>query len=361
MHLLPAMPVNKINIMANYLQRRDFVKKAAIGSIGLGLLGSASPLFANRVIAPGKRVGLIGLDTSHVTAVTTSLNTPKPGMDWGGYKVVAAYPTKGSADMKESIGRLAGFTDTVKGLGVEIVDSIESLLKKVDVVLLESVDGRRHLQEAIPVLKAGKRMFIDKPMAASLSDAMMIFDASKKYNTPVFSASSLRYIPGAKEIGEGRLGKVMGADSYGHCYIEPHHPDLFYYGIHGVEILYSIMGTGCKSVVRTHLNDSDMVVGTWKDDRIGSFRGTRFGTGTMGATVFGEKGIQVLDKSPGYDPLWEKIINFFDTGIVPVTADETLEVLAFMEAADESKRNGGTAVELSTVMERARNKAKLRD
>jgi predicted dehydrogenase len=344
--------------MANFLKRREFVKTAAIGSIGFSLLGSSTSTYANKPVAAGKRVGLIGLDTSHVTAVTTSLNTPKPGTDWGGYKVVAAYPTKGSADMKESIGRLAGFTETVKGLGVEIVDSIEELLKKVDVVLLESVDGRRHLQEALPVLKARKPMFIDKPIAASLAEAMVIFDASKKYNTPIFSASSLRYIPGASEIAEGKIGKVQGADAYGHCYIEPHHPDLFYYGIHGVEILYSIMGTGCKSVVRTHLENSDFVTGTWVDNRIGTFRGTRFGTGTMGATVFGDKGISVLDKSPGYDALWRKVIGFFETGVVPVTPDETLEVLAFMEAADESKRLGGSAVELKVIMEKARKKAK---
>lgn len=344
--------------MGNYLKRRDFVKTATMGSIGFSLLGSSTSLYANREIAPGKRVGIIGLDTSHVTAVTTSLNTPKAGSNWGGYKVVAAYPTKGSADMKESIGRLAGFTDTIKGMGVEIVNSINELLERVDVVLLESVDGRRHLQEALPVLKAGKRMFIDKPVAASLADAMVIFDAAKKYNTPVFSASSLRYITGMNEIKEGKIGKVQGADSYGHCYIEPHHPDLFYYGIHGVEMLYSIMGTGCKNVVRTHLANSDLVVGTWKDDRLGTFRGTRFGTGNMGATVFGEKGIGLLDKSPGYDPLWLKIIEFFDTGTVPVTAEETLEILAFMEGADESKRNGGLVVHLSSIMEQAREKAK---
>lgn len=350
--------IKKNTAMEKYLKRRDFVKQAAIGGIGFGLFGSATSKYANESVAPGKRVGIIGLDTSHVTAVTSSLNTPKPGTNWGGYKVVAAYPTKGSADMKESIDRLAGFTDTVKGMGVEIVDSIDDLLKKVDVVLLESVDGRRHLQEALPVLKAGKRMFIDKPVAASLADAMVIFGAAKKYNTAIFTASSLRYISGAKEIAEGKIGMVQGADSYGHCYIEPHHPDLFYYGIHGVEILYAIMGTGCKSVVRTHLNNSDMVVGTWNDDRIGTFRGTRFGTGSMGATVFGEKGIEVLDKSPGYDPLWVKIIEFFDTGVVPVTPEETLETLAFMEAADESKRNGGIAVDLETIIERAKKKAK---
>ena len=123
-------------------------------------------------------------------------------------------------------------------------------------------------------------------------------------------------------------------------------------------MLYAIMGTGCKSVVRTHVTNSDVVVGTWNDDRIGTFRGTRFGSGKMGATVFGEKGIELLDKSAGYDPLWAKIIQFFNTGIVPVAAKETLETLAFMEAADESKRNGGSRVELESVIALARNKAK---
>lgn len=344
--------------MKQSFSRRKFVRNAFLAGAGIGLTNSVTLVYANKGPAPGKRVGLIGLDTSHVTAVTKSLNTPKPGADWGGYKVVAAYPTKGSADMKESIGRLAGFTEKVKEMGVEIVDSIEELLKRVDVVLLESVDGRRHLSEAIPVLKSGKRMFIDKPIAASLSDAMVIFDAAKKYNVPIFSASSLRYITGAKEIAAGKIGKILGVDAYGDCYIEPHHPDLVYYGIHGVEILYSLMGTGCKSVTRLHLNDTDMVVGTWEGDRVGSFRGMRTGTRDMGATVFGEKGIEALnDSSSGYDPLWVKIIEFFNTGVVPVSAEETLEEFAFMEAADESRRNGGASVSIESIMQKARQKA----
>jgi predicted dehydrogenase len=338
--------------------RREFIRTTLLAGAGLSLVNNATSLYGNSGMAAGKRVGLIGLDTSHVTAVTSALNNPKEGVDWGGYKVVAAYPTQGSADMKESIGRLAGFTEQVKKRGVEIVDSIDELLKRVDVVLLESVDGRRHLAEALPVLKAGKLMFIDKPMAASLADAMVIFNAAKKYNIPTFSASSLRYITGAKDVAEGKIGKVLGADSYGDCYIEPHHPDLFYYGIHGVEILYAIMGTGCKSVVRVHLDKTDMVVGTWQDGRIGSYRGTRSGTGDMGATVFGEKGIELLNKDEGYNPLWVKIIEFFNTGIAPVSPEETLEELAFMEAADESKLKGGVSVNLETVIQRAKEKAK---
>jgi predicted dehydrogenase len=246
----------------------------------------------------------------------------------------------------------------VKNKGVEIVNSIEALLEKVDVVLLESVDGRRHLAEALPVIKSGKMMFIDKPLAASLEDAMVIFNIAKKYNVPVFSASSLRYITGAKEIAEGKIGKVLGADSYGDCYIEPHHPDLFYYGIHGIEILYAIMGTGCKSVVRIHQDQTDLVVGTWQDGRIGSYRGTRSGTGEMGATVFGEKGIELLNKSGGYDPLWRKIIEFFNTGIVPVSPEETLEEFTFMAAAEESKHKGGVSIDLEMIRRRAEKKIK---
>lgn len=345
--------------------RRQFVQTSLLTGAGLTFLNSVTSLAdvsgnrnADKSVDPGKRVGLIGLDTSHVTAVTNALNNPKEGVSWDGYKVVAAFPTKGSADMESSIGRLAGFTEKVKNQGVEIVDSIEALLKKVDVVLLESVDGRRHLAEALPVLKSGKRTFIDKPIASSLAEAMVIFDASKKYNNPTFSASSLRYIDGAREVAEGKIGKVLGADAYGDCYIEPHHPDLFYYGIHGVEILYAVMGIGCKSVVRVHLDKTDMVVGTWKDDRIGSYRGTRSGTGEMGATVFGEKGIELLTKSQGYEALWVKVIDFFNTGVVPVSAEESLEELAFMEAADESKRLGGVSVDLETIVQRAEKNAK---
>ncbi len=338
--------------------RREFIHTSLLAGAGLSLTKGFPSVFGFGSVETGKRVGIIGLDTSHVTAVTNSLNNPKPGIDWDGYKVVAAYPTLGSADMKESIGRLAGFTEKVRAQGVEIVGSIDELLKKVDVVLLESVDGRRHLAEALPVLRAGKRMFIDKPIAASLADAMVIFNAAKKYNVPIFSASSLRYITGAQELEDGKNGKILGVDSYGDCYIEPHHPDLMYYGVHGVEILYALMGTGCKSLVRVHLDSTDMVVGTWRDDRIGSFRGTRTGTGEMGATVFGEKGIEVLNKSGGYTPLWVKIIEFFNTGIPPVSPEETLEEFAFMEAADVSKLKGGIPVELEPVIERAEKKAK---
>jgi predicted dehydrogenase len=344
--------------MINNIKRRGFIKTATAGIIGISMTSKVSLLNKENYSQSG-RVGIIGLDTSHSVAFTEALNDPSAGPEFGGYKVVAAYP-KGSNDIKSSVDRIPGYTDEVKKLGVEIVNSIEELLPKVDVVLLETNDGRLHLEQALQVLKAGKRMFIDKPIAASLSDVIAIFEAAKHYNVPVFSSSSLRYISGAQEIVQGKIGKVLGADTYSPATIEKTHPDLFWYGVHGVETLFTLMGTGCKSVSRIYTDNTDIVVGIWQDNSIGTFRGTRSGKGGYGGTVFGEKGILTLGEYQGYNPLLIKIIDFFNTGIVPVTADETLEIFGFMQAAEESKLKGGASVDIESVMEKAKSKVKMR-
>lgn len=341
--------------MKNPVKRRDFIKTAAAGSVGLGLAFKSVHASVS-LPQQSRRVGIIGLDTSHSIAFAKALNNEAAGPELGGYKVVAAYP-KGSNDIKSSVDRIPGYIEEVKKLGVEIVDSIEELLGKTDVVLLETNDGRLHLQQAIPVMKAGKRLFIDKPIAASLEDTLAIFEASKYFNVPVFSSSSLRYINGAKEVAEGSVGKVMGADVYSPATIEKTHPDLFWYGVHGVETLFTIMGTGCQSVVRTFTPDSDIVTGVWEGERPGTFRGIRSGKSGYGGTVFGEKAISVLGTYGGYNPLLFKIIEFFNTGIPPVSAEETIEIFAFMTAAEQSKTKGGAVITLEEVLKRAGKRA----
>jgi predicted dehydrogenase len=210
-----------------------------------------------------------------------------------------------------------------------------------------------HLEQALEVIKSGKRFFIDKPIAASLKDAAAIFSAAKKANIDVFSSSSLRYTSGAQALAAGKLGKILGADTYSPCVLESTHPDLFWYGIHGVESLFTLMGTGCKEVVRVSTDDTELVTGTWSDGRIGTFRGTRSGKSGYGGTAFAEKGIAPIGDYEGYNPLLVQIINFFKTGVVPVSAAETLEICAFMEAADESKKRGGAPISIDSIFKRA--------
>jgi hypothetical protein len=343
--------------MKNKFNRRDFVKTAAAGGLSLGMAGK---MFIPSGIAgsDGKKAGIIGLDTSHSIAFTTALNSSDAKPEFGGYRVVAAYP-KGSSDIKSSADRIPGYTEEIKKLGVEVVNSIDELLAKVDVVFLETNDGRPHLEQALQVMKAGKRMFIDKPVSASLPDAISIFRAALHYRVPVFSSSSLRYEAITQEIAAGRIGKVLGAETCSPATIEKTHPDLYWYGIHGVEMLFTLMGTGCRSVTRFYTENTDVVVGIWDDDRIGTFRGTRSGIYYIGGIAFGEKENLALGQEHGYNPLLVKVIEFFNSGIVPVKPEETLAIYAFMSAADESRKRGGAAVTLDEVMKKAEKEARV--
>ncbi len=307
------------------------------------------------------RVGIIGCDTSHAAAFTSIINHPdaaKNDPNLAGLEVVAAFPG-GSADLPVSRDRVEKFTAQLREkYKIEIVDSIESLLPKVDAVLLLSVDGRVHFKQAEPIFKARKPVYIDKPFAASLVDAIKIVDGARLSKTPVLSCSSLRYskkIEGIKN--DEKVGAILGCLTYGPCTYAPHHPDLAFYGVHGLELLYAFMGPGCQSVTRTHTNDCDVVTGTWADGRVATYRGTRSGKGDFGATVFGKAGNISTLPYDGYAPMLSEVGKFFRSGVSPVSADEMLEVIAVIEAGELSKERGGAPVALAEVFKAA--KAKL--
>ena len=301
-----------------------------------------SPDWATREL----RAGIIGTDTSHVPLFVKAFHDHP---EWK-VRVVAAFKG-GSPDLPLSANRIEGFTKTIQAEGVEIVDSIEALLSKVDVVLLTSVDGRPHLAQVTPVLKAGKRVFIDKPLAASLADARQILALSRQTRTPFFSASSVRFhkeIPGLRETtGLGRITKVETTYVLNTIAF---HPDLFYYGIHGIEALYAVMGTGCVSLSRKTEGDVDVTTCTWKDGRVGSFRGLPKADPSQPLVrMTGETGTRETTGGSASDSLVPAIAEFFHTGRSPVDVDQTIEVIAFMTAAQLSKERGGAPVKLAEL------------
>jgi predicted dehydrogenase len=323
--------------------------------LGVGYAQDAGAEGAKKI-----RAGMIGLDTSHCVAFTKVLNDPKATGDIGAVDVVVAFPG-GSDDIPDSRNRVEGFTKEMRGLGVEIVDSIDVLLTKCDVVLLESVDGRPHWEQARPVIAAKKPLFIDKPVAGTLVDAIAIYELAEKHDVPVFSSSSLRFGTDLVNLkSDPKLGDVVGCIVHSPCALESHHPDLFWYGVHGVEMVYTIMGNGCETVVRTHTDGTDVVTGTWRGGRVATYRGVRDGKADYGGIVYGTKSMAAIGKYEGYGPLVGEIATFFRTRKPPVSAAETIEMFAFMEAADESKRQGGKPVSIADVMQQAEKKAVLR-
>lgn len=300
------------------------------------------------------QVGIIGLDTSHSPAFTEVFNeSDGPFSD---FEVVAAYPY-GSRTIESSYSRIPQYKKEVRAMGVEIVDSIDELLARVDVVLLETNDGRRHLEQALEVFEAGKPVFVDKPVAASLAEAVAIYEAAERHGVPVFSSSSLRYMKNAQAVRGGEIGDVLGAHAYSPAVLEETHPDLYWYGIHGVETLFTAMGPGCETVRRVYTDSTEVVVGTWTGGRIGTFRGLRGGETGYGGRAFGAEGIRRLGPYEGYRPLVRQIATFFRTGEAPVRRRETLEIYAFMSAAHESERRDGAPVRIEEVLSEARAEA----
>jgi predicted dehydrogenase len=305
------------------------------------------------------RAGMIGLDTSHVPAFTKIFNAAEASGNLAGIQIVAGYP--GGTDFPASRDRVQKFTETMASMGVEIVDSIAELLEKVDVVFLESVDGRIHLEQAIPVIKAGKPMFIDKPLAGSLVDAMAIYELAKSHNVPYFSSSSYRFSPGIVALlNNPQVGSIAGAASWGPCSYQEGTMDMAFYGIHGIEALYTLMGEGCETVARIKTEDTDLISGVWKGGRVGTYRGIRKNNSEAGAVVFGSKSIVKAEKGGSYADLCQEIGKFFRTHEPPVAPQVTIEMFAFMEAADESLRRGGEPVSIAEVMAKAQPLVKKR-
>jgi len=308
--------------------------------------------FAQESAVP-KRIGIIGTTTSHVPAFTNQINDPNGTLSQR-FKVTAAY-AGGMPDNPSSWDRVVEYTKGLVDKGVTMYPTIEEMLEHVDFVMLESVDGRPHLEQAKPVIAAKKPMYIDKPVAGSLADTLEIYRLAAENNVPVFSASSLRYAKNLQDIRYNKPhGEVLGCETFSPCSYNDKHPDLYWYGIHGVEMLFTAMGPGCQSISRTHAEGADVVVGLWDGGRIGSFRGIRKGNAGYGARVFTEKAIVDAGQYDGYAPLVVEMCKFFDTLQPPVAPQETIEIFAFMTAADLSKAENGRVVTLQEVLDRAR-------
>ena len=312
--------------------------KTAIFAIAISIVGCAAA-------AQDLRLGIVGTDSSHVVVFTTALNDATSPDHVPGARIVAAYKG-GSPDLPSSNDRIEGFTQTLKQkYGVEIVETIAELCQRVDGVLLTSVDGRVHLAQAREVIAARKPLFIDKPLASTLEDAREIARLAKQAGVPWFSTSSLRYA-----VASLKAADLSGVDVWGPGPLEEHHQlDLSWYAIHEAEMLYTLLGQGCEEVTRIQSSDADVVSCRWKDGRIGTMRALRpyaeYGVVTFHKEAKAQKAAAV-EPQHSYTPLIKDFVKFFESRVPPVSNDETLELFAFLDAAQRSKEAGGRPMRL---------------
>ena len=314
------------------------------------------------------RVGIIGLDTSHSIAFTKHLNVTREQPSFRDFRVEAAV-VRGSKDICSSTNRYPSYVAQMRDMGVDIVPDVDALLGRVDAVLLETNDGREHRWQAEKCFKAGKRVFIDKPLAHNLRDSVAIIDLAKRFGATFFTSSAIRYVKAVREV-KAKGYRVRGMDCWTCFNVEPTHETWYWYGIHCVDPLFAVMGRGCEEVSSFSGADGTVALGRWRDGRFGVARGlsTARKGAPYGGIIFtedaqiGPSGEKLVDGQigmgtyEGYAAELDLILEYFRTGVVPVDPEESLEVMAFMTAADRSARNGGKPVRIVDVLREAGRK-----
>lgn len=342
--------------------------------LAISLFGYA----ANSSAADLIKIGILGIDNYGSVAYTEFLNKPHAEGVFEGMRVVAAYPI-GSDDYPDSAKLGAQWKDQLSKMyqnpkdpkdavpPIEFVDSTEELLKRVDAVMIFSLDARLHRKQAESVLRAGKKLFIGRPLASSPEDAVAILKLAAETKTPCWSSSQHRFSGGFSGMRDHpEVGRVIGCDVYGGWDVKAAESDKFTRPLHSIETLYTIMGgPGVVSVTCMSTPTTESITAVWKDGRVGTYRGIKEGAVKYSATVFGDKGVSTAgiyghgipvkgvvptnDKYVGYEGLAIEIAKFFKTGQPPVSSAETLEIFALMQAAEESKAQNGAVVRLQNL------------
>jgi len=294
------------------------------------------------------RLGMLAGDSGHTVEFTRRLN--QVGIEaeqWvEGARVVAALETTSQIDPDN----IPGYVAQLRECGVEMVAGIEELVERVDAVLIETQDGSDHLAQALPFIEAGRPLFVDKPLATSTADARRIVEAARARGVPFGSASSLRYSLEVQDVQRRRdeLGPVLGVDAYSVAVLHPRNPGLFHYGVHAVETLYALMGTGCRSVRCVWEEGAEVAVGRWADGRLGTVRGIRRGKYGFGFRAFCERGVEGhrIDERYFYRELLKVLVARLAQGEWLLSPEELIEPVVFQEAALRSQERGGEEVRL---------------
>ncbi|MDF2837864.1 MAG: oxidoreductase, partial [Paenibacillus sp.] len=228
-------------------------------------------------------------------------------------------------------------------------DSLDEVAERVDAWMLEVVDGRTREALFGRLVAYGKPIFVDKPFSLDSKAAARMMNQADVAGVPVMSCSALRYAGRLMEtLDDSALGIIEGADFHGPMELEPTQPGYFWYGIHTAEMLVRTLGSRCIAVTAKRTDTSDIVVGEWEDGRIGTARGFRTGNERFGGMVHRDRGtIQIDDMSAGTPylvTLMNEIVAFFSSGVSPIKREETVAIIRFLEAANESVESGRRVV-----------------
>ena len=228
-----------------------------------------------------------------------------------------------------------------------VVDRPEDVIGQVDAVVIATDDGDGHVARARPFVEAGLPVFVDKPLATNLPD-LNRFVRWHAAGRAILSTSGLRYAPEMRAVAQQRelLGELRWVTSLTCKTWER-------YGIHALEAVYPLVGSGFTHV-RTHGQPGSDVVHLAHSSGVQlTIAAIHDAAGSFGTVhVYGTKGQLPLRLTDTYTAFREQLVAFIEfvrSGRRPFPFEQTVELMAILIAGIRSREQSGRAVALDEV------------
>lgn len=222
-----------------------------------------------------------------------------------------------------------------------VVGRPEDVVGEVDAVMIATDDGDGHVRRARPFVEAGLPVFIDKPLADNVED-LRTFRSWQKDGARLLSSSGLRYAAEFSQLADFPWQWITGVT----CNTWRR------YGIHVLEPVYCLTGPGYLTVRAFEQSPDQFVYLRHHSGRqvtVAVLPRARAVFGSFHA--YGEEGertVRFSDTFSAFQSQMRAFVDFAASGRPPYPFEHTVEMMAILTAAEESRRQGGIEIELST-------------
>ncbi|MCX6986490.1 MAG: Gfo/Idh/MocA family oxidoreductase [Lentisphaerae bacterium] len=287
------------------------------------------------------KVALIGLDTSHTIEFARRIQAPDcpPDQKVSGLRATACL--RFSTPFQNEDG-LNTRQKQLEDWGIKVTTDFNDAVKGCDAIMLEINDASYHLEYFKKCATLGKPIFLDKPLADNIENGLEIVRLAKENKVNAISASSLRFDAGLiKACGE--MPKPTLVSVYGPLGIAPAGSSIVWYGVHAFEMLEKAMGKGSACVTVRTDGPGVVAIVDYPDKKRGVVELTK-DAWIYGGTLRDSETAISYSVAAGslYANIMKEIEKFFRTGKASFNLEDTVEVMAMLDAAERSFKSGKT-------------------